>query len=205
MKNFSIFLSLVIISAFLGCANQTKQTIENIKLGIKTETTASKKYEAYSKQAYIEGLDTIARLFEAASKAEAIHASNHASVLKTFKVEMDEFTPEFEVMTTLENLEEAIKGETDEVENLYPMFIEDAKTKKLKTTVVESLTYALETEKDHIELFTIALNSLKAGKQSGITSSYSICPVCGDTYDSQKAPDNCDLCSADKDLFIQIK
>ncbi|KKW30268.1 MAG: Rubrerythrin, partial [Candidatus Uhrbacteria bacterium GW2011_GWD2_52_7] len=47
----------------------------------------------------------IAKLFDAASKAEAIHAANHKKVLEGLGVTMDDFTPEFEVKTT----ENAIK------------------------------------------------------------------------------------------------
>ena len=115
---------------FTGCTTKREKTIQNIKLGIKTETNASVKYAAFGQKAWVEGLDTIAKLFEAASKAEAIHASNHAIVLKSFRAEMDDFTPQFYVKSTAENLQETIDGESYEVNTMYPMFLLDAKSKK---------------------------------------------------------------------------
>src|SRR5665648_1095367 len=114
MKTINLILLLAITSlmAFTGC-NQTKpvKTIKNLKEGIIGETTASKKYEAFALKAREEGYDTIAKLFDAASKAEAIHASNHKKVLEGLGETMEDFTPEFDVKTTAENLQAAIDGE----------------------------------------------------------------------------------------------
>jgi rubrerythrin len=82
MKKF-LFFTLLALFAFMGC-KQAKpvRTIENLKAGIKGETTASVKYAAFAQKAREEGNDTIAKLFDAASKAESIHAVNHLKVLE---------------------------------------------------------------------------------------------------------------------------
>ena len=127
MKNI-LLLAFMVLLALTGCnkVNPVKTT-ENLKAGIKGETTASAKYAAFAQKAREEGYDTIAKLFDAASKAESIHAANHAKVLEALGEKMDEFKPEFEVKTTAENLQAAIDGETYEVTTMYPQFLTDAK------------------------------------------------------------------------------
>jgi rubrerythrin len=72
MKNI-LFFAFICVIALTGC-NQPKpvKTIENLKAGIKGETTASAKYAAFAQKAREEGNDTIAKLFDAASKSESI-------------------------------------------------------------------------------------------------------------------------------------
>jgi len=201
------FIALVCLVGLICCTTQTKRgkTIQNIRLGIETETTASLKYAAYSQKAWVEGLDTIAKLFAAASKAEAIHASNHASVLKTFKADMYDFVPKFSVRTTAENLQEAITDETYEVNTMYPMFLKDAKSKSIKKATIESLTWAFETEKKHVVLFKKALEALKTNSEKNLAFEYKICPVCGNTFDSSSVPDTCELCGDSHLLFLDVK
>ena len=93
MKAKSILLFLVTI-LFLSQTNFAKapaKTIENIKAAIKGETTASAKYAAYAKKAKQEGFAKAALLFEAASKAESIHAGNHRAVLEQLGTKMENF------------------------------------------------------------------------------------------------------------------
>jgi len=201
-----LFFVLACLVAFAGCTTKKGKTIANIKLGIETETNASVKYAAFGQKAWVEGYDTIAKLFEAASKAEAIHASNHESVLKTFLVEMDKFSPEFNVKSTSENLQETIDGEKYEVNTMYPMFIKDAKSSKsIKKPVIQSLTWALETEKKHLKMFSQALEALKTNTEYNLPFNYLICPVCGNTFNKETAPDTCDLCGNGKDFYLEIK
>lgn len=202
----SLSLALVCILSLSACTmSKTEKTIENVKLGIENETTASVKYAAYAQKAWVEGLDTIAKLFQAASKAEAIHASNHAAVLKTLRAEMSEFVPQFSVKSTQENLEDAIYKEKDEVENMYPQFLLDAKSKKIKKATIESLEWSLATEKKHVDLFVKALDALKNKTEYKLPFEYSVCPVCGNTFDNTSIPDTCDLCGGSKILFLTIK
>src|SRR5665647_1635169 len=123
MKRIFLFASISLL-VMASCSQQKPvKTIENLKAGIKGETTASAKYAAFAEKARAEGLDTVAKLFDAASKAESIHAANHLKVLEGLGEKMEEFKPEFEVKTTAENLQAAIDGESYEVTTMYPQFI----------------------------------------------------------------------------------
>ncbi len=86
----------VAIASVNGCKKQDT-TLDNLKKAITGETTASAKYAAYAQKAKEEKLDSIARLFEAASKAEAIHAKKHTEVLESMGMKMDPITPKFTV------------------------------------------------------------------------------------------------------------
>jgi len=159
MKNILFFAFLGLI-AFTGC-NQVKpvKTIENLKAGIKGETTASAKYAAFAQKATEEGQANIAKLFMAASKAESIHAANHKKVLEGLGEKMEDFTPAYEVKTTAENLKAAIEGETYEVTTMYPQFLTDAKNEKVEKAT-KSFTWAFDTEKKHQQFYTKALQAL---------------------------------------------
>src|ERR1035437_3487566 len=100
MKNI-LLMAVFCLIAFVGYS-QTKpvKTLENLKAGIKGETTASAKYAAFAQKAREEGNVNVAKLFDAASKAESIHAANHRKVLEGLGEKMEDFKPEFEVKTT---------------------------------------------------------------------------------------------------------
>jgi rubrerythrin len=199
-----LFLATLVIVAFTSC-NQVKpvKTIENLKAGIKGETTASAKYAAFAQKAHQEGLDTIAKLFEAASKSEGIHAANHTKALEALGEKMEAFTPEFEVKTTAENLQAAIDGETYETTTMYPQFLSDAKAEKADKAE-KSFTWAFDTEKKHQQFYAKALEALKANHQSGLPVAYAVCPVCGNTYDSATIDEKCAFCQTDNQKFIRV-
>jgi rubrerythrin len=203
MKNVFVFI-IVCLVALVGC-KQAKpvKTVENLKAGIKGETTASAKYAAFAIKAKEEGLDTIARLFDAASKSESIHAANHTKALESLGEKMDEFKPEFEVKTTAENLQAAIDGESYEVSTMYPKFLEESKLEKADKAE-KSFNWAIDTEKKHKELYQKALDSLTANSEKSLSAGYVVCPVCGNTYPQAAIDEKCAFCQTPKDKFLSI-
>lgn len=91
------------------------KTIENLKAAITGESTASATYAAYAAKAAQEGQPLIQKLFEAASKAESVHAANHNKVLEKLGATMEPIDIQIHVGTTAENLKAAIAGETHEL------------------------------------------------------------------------------------------
>ena len=201
-KLFYYVLSGII--ALAACTRPVPvKTIANLKEGIKGETTASAKYAAFAQKAREAGHDTIAKLFDAASKAEGIHAENHKKVLESLGEKMDDFTPEFELKTTAENLQAAIDGETYEVTTMYPQFLEDARNEKVEKAV-KSFTWAMDTEKKHQDYYTKALTALNAYAENTLPFQYLVCPVCGNTYDISSADEKCSFCQTKKEKFFVI-
>jgi rubrerythrin len=196
---------LVVVSVLIASCGQQKavKTIENLKAGIKGETTASAKYAAFAEKARAEGLDTVAKLFDAASKAEGIHAANHSKVLESLGEKMESFKPEFEVKTTAENLQAAIDGEGYEVATMYPQFLADAKNENVEKAV-KSFTWAFDTEKKHHEFYQKALAAVKTNSEKTLPFTYAVCPVCGNTFDAAVLPAKCDFCNTDKAKFITV-
>lgn len=199
-----LLLAVVVLIALASC-KQSKpvKTIENLKAGIKGETTASAKYAAFAQKAKEEGLDTIAKLFEAASKSESIHAANHTKALEALGEKMDEFKPEFEVKTTAENLQAAIDGESYEVSTMYPKFLEEAKLEKAEKAE-KSFTWAMDTEKKHQVFYQQALEALKANSEKSLPFEYAVCPVCGNTYSKSLVDEKCAFCQTPKEKFVNI-
>src|SRR5512133_1286270 len=114
MKTVAKFFMLFsAIALMVSCTSKPVKTIENLKAAYNGESTASAKYAAFAEKAKAEGLDTIAVMFLATSKAESVHADNHKKVLEKLGVKVE--GPQigsFEVLTTAENIADAKKGET---------------------------------------------------------------------------------------------
>jgi len=203
-KNVVVVLSIVALMALAGCSQpKPVKTIENLKAGIKGETTASAKYLAFAEKARMEGYEPIAKLFEAASKAESIHAANHSKVLESLGEKMEAFTPEFEVKTTAENLQASIDGEGYEATTMYPGFLEAATAEKVDKAV-KSFTWALDTEKKHKEFYTKALDALSSMATASLPVGYVVCPVCGNTYDAVAVDPSCAFCGTAKEKFLTV-
>ncbi len=208
MKQFTVVMVFIILAGFLtsGSAATTpsqKVTIENLKAAITGETTASAKYAAYAVKAREEGFAKVALLFEAASKAEAIHAGNHRAVVEQMGESMGDIKPKFDVKSTEENLKDAIKGESYEVATMYPGFIKSASASKSNAAVL-SFNYAYQTEQKHKALYEKALAALNGKTADSLPSQYLVCTTCGNTYDTQ-APGRCAICMTGRDKFITVQ
>lgn len=197
--------ALAIAIAFSGSWAQksSKQTVEDLKNAFTGETTASAKYAAFGKKAKEEGNAQIAVLFEAASKSESIHAANHKAALEQLAETAPAVDPKFDVKSSKENLEEAIKGETYEVKTMYPGFIKDANKEKVNIALI-SFNYAMQTEQRHKVLYENALKALVEKKTASLPSQYQVCPTCGNTYDGT-GPARCGICMTPDERYITFK
>jgi rubrerythrin len=179
------------------------KTATNLLAAYKSEMTASARYAAFAGQAEKENLPQIALLFTAVSRSEAIHAANHKAVLEKMGITVPAVKPEFDVKTTKENLETAINGETNEVQNIYPTYIVTAKQEK-EANAVKSMRWALETEKRHSIYFRNALTALGGNILDTLPKIYWVCPKCGNTYDVPTAENMCSFCGTANSRFIRI-
>jgi len=194
----------ILLSLFATGFGQSRNTgtIEKLKLAYAAEFAASAKYAAYSGAAHEENLTNIAKLFQATSKAESIHASNHKKVLEMLGVMVE--TPKtgrIEIKKTEENLEDAIRGETYESDTMYPDYLKVAEAEKVSEAIV-SFRYALESEKRHAILYKSALQSLKTNKTGSISTTWYVCPTCGNTYDLEGVKISCEFCGTLKPRFL---
>jgi len=149
------------------------------------ESQANRKYLAFAEAADCEGFAQVAKLFRAAAAAETIHAHAHLRAMGG-------------IGSILENLKEAVSGETHEFKEMYPPMIEEAKAKGFKAAE-RTLAYANEVEKVHAGLYQKALDN--QGKIE--TVDYYVCKVCGNTLEGPpEGP--CSVCKAAKTAFFKV-
>ena len=132
-----------------------------------------------------------------------VHATNHTKALNDLGEKMEGFKPEFEVKSAIENVKDAIAGETYESTEMYPEFIGTAKSEKARGAL-KSFTWALDTEKKHRQFYSDALQSLVANKEADIPSEYAVCPVCGNTYTKAGVDVRCAFCKTPREKFIYL-
>ncbi len=154
-------------------------TVENLKTAFAGESQANRKYLAYAAKADKDGYPQIARLFRAAAEAETIHALAHFQNMGA-------------VGSTLDNLKDAIAGETYEFSTMYPPMVEQADQEGHRGK--NMLKWANAVEKVHAELYQQALAALQAGKDLS-TMEIFVCPVCGH-LEVGHPPDKCPVCGA---------
>ncbi len=162
------------------------KTEKNLKEAFAGESQANRKYLAFAQKAQTEGYAQVAKLFRAAAEAETVHAHTHLRALKG-------------VRSTLENLKEALGGETYEFQSMYPPMIEQAKAEG-DEAAVRTFTYANEVEKVHAALYQKAIENLGKPQEN---FDYWVCSVCGYTCEKD-APEECPVCKAKKKAFFRV-
>jgi rubrerythrin len=160
-------------------------TKENLKAALAGESQAMLKYLAFAAQAEKEGKPNIARLFRAIAYAEEVHATNHLKELGG-------------IGNTVANLETGIAGEDFEVEEMYAAYLLVAEAQEEKGAM-RTMTYAIEAEKIHADMYTDAKEAAEAGQDIG-TAEIHICPVCGFTHIGEP-PERCPVCNVKREKF----
>jgi len=165
------------------------KTSDNLKDAFAGESKANRRYLAFAKKAEKEGFSQIAKLFRATAFAETVHALNHINVLG-------------EVKSTLENLNDAVSGETFEFDEMYPNYIQIAKEEG-NSKAFWSFNVANKVEKIHGGLFSKAIQAL-INKKEVTNTDYFVCEICGNTVENS-APEKCPICGASKEKFKKIQ
>ncbi len=163
-------------------------TQDNLQDAFAGESQANRKYLAFAKKAEQDGYPQIAKLFRAAAEAETVHAHAHLKVMGGIK-------------GTAENLEEAIKGEGFEFQQMYPEYLKTAEEEGDKDAI-RSFQNALAVEEIHHGLYSEALSAINAGVDL-VQSDIYVCSVCGNTVLGE-APDKCPVCGVSKEKFNKV-
>jgi rubrerythrin len=175
-------------------------TASNLRNAHGGESMAHMRYTIWGDQAARDGLPNVARLFHAIASAETIHATNHFNELKD---QFGDYTCNsaavFGLGSTSQNLQGGIMGETYEINEMYPAYLETAKYQK-ETGAQKSFGYALAAERTHAELFSKAKQAVDAENKDINLGPVQICQVCGWTHEGD-IPDRCPICGATRDQF----
>lgn len=161
------------------------KTENNLLEAFAGESQANRKYLAFADKADAEGHKQVAKLFRAAAAAETVHAHAHLRAVGG-------------INGTLENLQEAIGGETHEFTSMYPQMIEEAKEEGFDVAL-RSFLFANTVEKVHADLYQKALDSL--GKNEMVD--YYVCKVCGNTLEGEPHGP-CPVCQAGPAAFFKV-
>lgn len=162
-----------------------QMTADNLKAAFAGESQAHMRYLIFADKAQREGRENVARLFRAIAYAEQVHATNHFRALDGIK-------------TTADNLDVAIGGETFEVDEMYPAYLEVARLQDERRAQT-SMNYALETEKVHARMYQAAKEAALRGDDVEI-GPISVCEICGYTIEGD-LPERCPICNAPTDKF----
>jgi rubrerythrin len=164
-------------------------TDENAQNAYAGESKANRKYAVFAEKAAAEGFPAVAKLFRAASEAEAVHAKRLLFILNA-------------VGKTEENLKKAIEGENYEFTDMYPRFVEEAKgERKNEASIV--FTHAMKAEEVHANLYLQALEGVREGRDLGADKVF-FCPVCGN-IEIGAPPEKCFICGVPQRMFREIE
>jgi rubrerythrin len=191
----------IIIPAKLVPSGVASKTLANLQAAYDGESNAHARYLAFAERADAEGYDQVASPFRAAARAEHIHLTNHAAVIRKMGAEPHAIIEMAAVKSTRENLEaSANKGEAYERDTMYPGFIKQAQAEG-NGAAVQTFEFARNAEGQHFRLFTEALSNLDNMKALGHT--YYVCTVCGYTIEEPPSGD-CVSCSSQPEKYEAV-
>ncbi|RXJ69265.1 rubrerythrin family protein [Halarcobacter ebronensis] len=178
----------------LHCCGQAMEMITenltavNLMKAFAGESMARNKYEYYAKVAQKEGYRDIAEHFQRAANNEKKHANLE---LRAY----NEMIKGKELGNTVENLLDAIAGESYENITMYPDFAKIAKEEG-KNQISKMLELIGKIEVEHENMYKMLLERLESGKEfeSDNEDEEWICEVCGHVHRGKKPPKVCPVC-----------
>lgn len=189
-------LAMVMVSA----PARAGVTLGNLQAAYNGESNARLKYMAYAKQADQEGYARVAQLFRAAARAEGLHASNHSKVIAKLGATAANKIATPAPKSTLENLRDAVKGETYERDVMYPDFLAAAE-KENQDDAFLTFAQAKSAEAEHARLYQLAIDTLPQWNTA--VAGFWVCPTCGYTTETAPAKD-CPVCSTGKEKYLLV-
>jgi rubrerythrin len=162
------------------------KTKDNFMAAFAGESQANRKYLAYARQAEKEGLPQVAKMFRAVAEAETIHALAHLRSAG-------------KIGDTMENLKDAISGETYEFTKMYPEMIKEAEQED-ERAAQKYFGWVNAVEEIHSKLYKKALDA--QGKLENVD--YYLCSVCGYTHEGPH-DDKCPVCNAAASAFYKFQ
>eukprot|EP01029_Cantina_marsupialis_P032043 TRINITY_DN9460_c0_g1_i1.p1 TRINITY_DN9460_c0_g1~~TRINITY_DN9460_c0_g1_i1.p1 ORF type:complete len:217 (+),score=44.19 TRINITY_DN9460_c0_g1_i1:104-754(+) len=177
----------------LHCCGQAMEMITenltavNLMKAFAGESMARNKYEYYAKVAQKEGYRDIAEHFQRAANNEKKHANLE---LRAY----NEMIKGKELGNTVENLKDAIAGESYENITMYPDFAAVAKDEG-KKQLAKMLEMIGKIEIEHENMYKMLLERLESGKEFESDEEEEwICEVCGHVHRGKKALKMCPVC-----------
>ncbi|MGL5353923.1 MAG: rubrerythrin family protein [Clostridium sp.] len=165
------------------------KTEKNLLKTFAGESRARNKYDLYAEKARLEGYQWVGQIFNETALNEYAHARrSYAQLLKR-------------VGSTKNNLRDAIRGESDESNDIYKRFEKEAKEEGF-LEVAEFFKELREVEESHTAKFKALYDKLEDGTMfKGPRESKWICMNCGYIHEGSDAPLICPLCKYPRAYF----
>lgn len=202
----TIFIALsvlLIVFSMVGCRlNRPKKTIENLVSALNEEATSAQKFTQYASVARNDRSDTLAVLFDAAAKIEALHLE----VVKKALSNLGESVPNpvigsYTVGTSVENLKSALDATTSQVQTVYQAMIKSAENDKCPIGA-KAITWLRVSDLRILEYLHQFSNASTKGNSSALPMHWVICPTCGMIFIPQRVPETCNQCLTPAENFV---
>lgn len=180
--------------------------IRNLETAFEEETKICSSYKVYALKADAEGYHGIASLFRATARAEQIHASNHARVLRHMGGLTSIEIREPRVESTMENLRSTLVDQKFEVDYLYPTFLTTT-VPLFDSTAIRTLQRALKADESHVQMYSEVMPRINANGKSGwayAQHEFFVCALCGYMAQDQES-ENCPTCNYLWEKFERVR
>ena len=178
------------------------KTEKNLLASFAGEGQARNRYTFWASKARKEGYEQIAAIFELTANQEKEHAERFFKFLEGGDVEAKGIWPAGVIASTLENLEQAARGEHEEGEVLYPKVAAIAEEEGFDLIARTFLSISVAErahEKRYQELAENILGHRVFERESEETVWQ--CRNCGYIHIGRKAPEKCPSCDHAKAYF----
>lgn len=205
-RNFIKMAGLAGAGIMVGCSSRKpEKTIADMKVAYIREETTEDKYNKFGQKAREENFAKVGLMFTAIAKAEGIHGANHRRVLDELKGSYPASpVGNYEVKSTLDNLQNGLESETYEYDTMYPAFIKEANTENVPDAV-DSFTWARQVEKQHQGYYNVAITAMGTKSELTLPDAWYVCPKCGGTYAAADVKATCYFDTTPKEQFIEFK
>lgn len=184
------------------------KTKTNLMRAFAGESQARNRYTFAAEIAKKQGLYVIEAVFKYTAEQELAHAKvfmKHLSELNGETVEIDGAYPVEVTNSVIELLENAVHNETEEYEDIYTSFCDEANKEGI-LAVANSFESIAKIENEHAKRFKLFADLLKQNKLFVNDCECDwVCLNCGNIINSKTAPEICPVCQHDKGYFIRLE
>jgi len=163
------------------------KTEKNLLKTFANEARGLTKYTLFAEKALDEGYEEVAEDFMEIALEELAHAREVFGRYLNL------------VKSTSENLDSAVKGETDDYSDLYVRYENDARDEGFED-IANFYKKLIEVEREHSEFFGGVKDSIKYDDTRDASWR---CLNCGNVIHSREIPESCELCKHSKDYIIR--
>ncbi len=137
-------------------------TEKNLLKSFAGESQARTRYTFFASQAKKEGYEQISGTFLETAEQEKEHAKRFFKYLEGGEVEITAMYPAGKIGTTIENLQEAMNGENEEWDQLYPEFARIADEEGFPE-IAHTWRMIAKVEAEHERRYRVLLERIAAG------------------------------------------